>query len=386
MRQSVVAVAVAVAFALAAPSVASAATDEITPGDLETAAEVRRVTAAELADATARYEENIDRARDLDQKLTSIEIQLAVKERELITTRAAASGIARELYMASGSGGVALVLDSSSVTEIPLRQEYMGLVSANGAATLNHLEALEVTYVEQQARLAAASADQAAVTAEAESLAALILRRLEEAESGYRGLISAYQAQEAEKARLAELERLRREEEERLRREEEAAAAAAATTTTTTTRPPATTTTTRPPPPVVVDGRVCPIDGPTSFVDTWGAARSGGRRHEGVDMISPRNTPLVAIESGKVKKLGNGGLGGVTVWIRGDDGDEYYYAHMEGWADGLRAGKRVEVGELIGYVGNSGNARYTITHLHFEYHPGGGSAVNPYPLVAELCL
>ena len=123
-----------------------------------------------------------------------------------------------------------------------------------------------------------------------------------------------------------------------------------------------------------------------SFVDTWGAARSGGRRHEGVDMISPRNSPLVAIESGKVKKMGNGGLGGVTVWIRGDDGDEYYYAHMEGWADGLRAGQRVEVGELIGYVGNSGNARYTITHLHFEYHPGGGSAVNPYPLVAELCL
>ena len=187
MRHPVVVVAVAIA--LAAPSTAYAAFDEITPDDLETAAEVRRVTAAELADATARYEESVDRAEELDQKLTSIGIRLAVQERELIGARAAASGIARELYMTSGSGGVALVLGSSSVTEIPLRREYMELVSANGAASLNHLEALEATYVDQQARLAVASSDRAVVTAETESLAALILRRLEEAESRYQGLI-----------------------------------------------------------------------------------------------------------------------------------------------------------------------------------------------------
>ena len=103
-------------------------------------------------------------------------------------------------------------------------------------------------------------------------------------------------------------------------------------------------------------------------------------------MISPRNTPLVAIESGRIRRMGNGGLGGVTIWVRGETGDEYYYAHLEGWADGLKVGQVVEVGELIGFVGNSGNARYTITHLHFEYHPNAGKAVNPYPLAAELCL
>jgi len=102
-------------------------------------------------------------------------------------------------------------------------------------------------------------------------------------------------------------------------------------------------------------------------------------------MMSPRGTPLVAIEAGYVQRMGNYGLGGVTVWLKGNSGDEYYYAHLDGWASGLRTGQRMSVGELLGYVGNTGNARYTAPHLHFEHHPGGGSAVNPYPLVKALC-
>jgi murein DD-endopeptidase MepM/ murein hydrolase activator NlpD len=102
-------------------------------------------------------------------------------------------------------------------------------------------------------------------------------------------------------------------------------------------------------------------------------------------MYASRNTPLVALEAGTIKRMRNGGLGGITLWLRADTGDEYYYAHLEDWAPGLRVGQRVEAGELVGFVGNSGNARGTATHLHFEYHPGGGSAVNPTPLVTELC-
>lgn len=129
----------------------------------------------------------------------------------------------------------------------------------------------------------------------------------------------------------------------------------------------------------------CPVDGATSFTDTWGAPRSGGRTHEGVDMIASRGTRLVAIEAGTVFRAYSGGLGGVVVWLRGDSGDEYYYAHLDGWAPGLSVGDDLAVGELLGYVGNTGNARYTIPHLHFEHHPGGGSAINPYPLVKGLC-
>ncbi len=127
------------------------------------------------------------------------------------------------------------------------------------------------------------------------------------------------------------------------------------------------------------------MDGFTTFTDTWGAPRSGGRTHKGVDMLGARWTPLVAIESGRVLRMGNGGLGGITVWLRGNSGDEFYYAHLEAWAEGLRAGQSLNVGDLLGYMGTSGNAPEYIPHLHFEYHPGGGGPVNPYPLVKSLC-
>ena len=103
-------------------------------------------------------------------------------------------------------------------------------------------------------------------------------------------------------------------------------------------------------------------------------------------MIAARGTPLVAIEEGVVFRAGNSGRGGVTVWLRAGNGDEYFYAHLDARAPGLSVGTRLDLGELLGTVGNTGNARYTVPHLHFEYHPGGGSAVNPYPLVAERCL
>lgn len=103
-------------------------------------------------------------------------------------------------------------------------------------------------------------------------------------------------------------------------------------------------------------------------------------------MIAARGTPLVALEDGTVSRIGNGGLGGKTVWLRSGSGHDYYYAHLDGFASGLKEGQHLDSGELLGYVGNTGNAIYTVPHLHFEYHPGGGSAVNPYPLVADLCL
>lgn len=93
----------------------------------------------------------------------------------------------------------------------------------------------------------------------------------------------------------------------------------------------------------------------------------------------------MAIESGTILRLGNSSLGGITIWLTGVSGDEYYYAHLDGWAPGLSVGQSVAAGELVGTVGSSGNASYTVPHLHFELHPGGGSAVNPYPLVKGLC-
>ena len=120
-----------------------------------------------------------------------------------------------------------------------------------------------------------------------------------------------------------------------------------------------------------------------SFSDSWGAPRSGGRRHKGVDMIAARGVPILAVYSGRIQRLSNSSLGGKSIYLISDAGDLYYYAHLDGF--NVSGGQSVSAGDVIGYNGSTGNAPSYLPHLHFEWHPGGGSAVNPYPLVRELC-
>jgi len=96
-------------------------------------------------------------------------------------------------------------------------------------------------------------------------------------------------------------------------------------------------------------------------------------------MMSPSGTPLVAVVAGNVQMKTNK-LGGNVVWLNGADGARYYYAHLSAWEGGSRS---VQAGEVIGYVGQTGNT--SANHLHFEIHPGGGAAVNPYPTVRNYC-
>jgi murein DD-endopeptidase MepM/ murein hydrolase activator NlpD len=128
-------------------------------------------------------------------------------------------------------------------------------------------------------------------------------------------------------------------------------------------------------------GVACPIKGSTYFIDTWGYPRSGGRTHKGTDMIAARGTKLVAMRNGTVR-LNSHSLGGRQVYVYGDDGITYYYAHLSGWSSGLRTGQRVSKGQLIGYVGNSGNATTNVLHLGMIV---GGVYVNPYPTVRPIC-
>ena len=135
---------------------------------------------------------------------------------------------------------------------------------------------------------------------------------------------------------------------------------------------------------VLVDGRFvsCPVSPPFSFVDTYGFPRSGGRAHKGVDIMNPYGNKVHAVVDGVVSRQTSSALGGISLYLQGDDNTEYYYAHLSRYAS--RPGQRVKAGELVAYNGSSGNARYTGPHVHFEVHPGG-TVINPYPFAKRAC-
>lgn len=123
-----------------------------------------------------------------------------------------------------------------------------------------------------------------------------------------------------------------------------------------------------------------PIEG-ANLTDTWGAARSGGRSHEGIDIFAARNTPIHSTTPGIVRKVGTNELGGNVVMILGPGAVSHYYAHLQDFAD-IKEGDWVEAGDVIGYVGDSGNAKGTPTHVHYGIYTQSG-AVNPYPLLIK---
>ena len=136
-------------------------------------------------------------------------------------------------------------------------------------------------------------------------------------------------------------------------------------------------------PPPAIKGRVCPVGQPNGFIDSWGFPRSGGRTHEGADMFAPYGTPTFAAADGVIYRVYNNSLGGLAINLIDNDGNMYYYAHLS--SASVKSGQKIGAGQVIGAVGTSGNAAGTPPHLHWQYHPGNGEAVNPYPLAFALC-
>jgi murein DD-endopeptidase MepM/ murein hydrolase activator NlpD len=120
--------------------------------------------------------------------------------------------------------------------------------------------------------------------------------------------------------------------------------------------------------------------------DSWGAPRDGGdRRHRGIDIFAARGTPIVAVMDGIVSFIGDQPKGGHCIWLTAENGTSFYYAHLDRWAPGLYEGMEVQSGDLIGYVGNTGNARTTPPHLHFGINQND-EMVNPYPVLTRALL
>ncbi|MGI9540127.1 MAG: choice-of-anchor P family protein [Miltoncostaeaceae bacterium] len=126
---------------------------------------------------------------------------------------------------------------------------------------------------------------------------------------------------------------------------------------------------------------VFPVHGQSSFIDDYGFPRASTGWHQGVDIFAPTGTPLLAVADGTLSKVGVNRLGGNRLWLTDEDGNEFYYAHLSAFAPSAVNGAEVVAGEVIGFVGNSGEAITTPPHLHFEIHPGGGDSINPHPFL-----
>ena len=141
----------------------------------------------------------------------------------------------------------------------------------------------------------------------------------------------------------------------------------------------------------LVDGlRTCPLEASSIFVDDWGDRRGWWRTHKGTDINAAEGTRLVAMERGEVIQMGWHYLGGNGLYILGaTTKDVYYYAHLSAYADGIAVGTPVEAGQVVAYVGSTGNS--DVPHLHLGWMPGAGrvdldALADAYPMLKALCL
>ena len=376
------------------------ASADVSPGDVEAARQKLREVSERLQGEVANYEQAVADEAILRDRLDRLVVELSSRERELVLARSEARDRAAAMYMSAGAVSTSITV-TDDPAGIPARYVYLEAVSQTDRDVVNRLEISRRDYAQHKALVDAAILEQSELRSEMESLVSRIYTELDAANAEYRTVKEQWDAQEAE----------------RIRREEEAARlaflatsttvapvststtvpattstptppAATTSTTTTTTQPTTTTpgeTTTTTPPPPPASGMVCPVDGATTFTDTWGAPRPGGREHHGTDMLASRGTPLVAIESGYIWSPNWDADGGLGLYINADDGDTWYYAHLDSYVSGLTDGMRVEAGQRVGFVGQTGNA--SVPHLHIGWYPGGfGTALaNPYPVVAGLC-
>jgi murein DD-endopeptidase MepM/ murein hydrolase activator NlpD len=384
--------------ALLAMSLALPAIAQVTDDDIDRA---RREVDAIMSDAQAlgdEVQEAWGRQFTLEQEISDLGASIELARAKIAETEKKLEEVAVEMYMGSSSVASIQVLFSASDESYEAGIEYLRNVNGNDTDVINQLRSYREELDRQTGRLEEASAEQEVLATELEAQAEDLQGRLVEAQAIYDGLVAQQAAEEAAR-RAAEEEARRRAAEEAARQatsttvdgddtgEEPSATTLPSEEPTDTTAPPEEPTDTVPeeePPPPSPSGGTCPVAGAVSFTDSWGDPRSGGRSHQGVDMIAARNTPIVAIYSGRIDRLTDGNLSGLAIWFRADNGDVFFYAHLESFAD-VSDGQSVSQGDVIGYNGSSGNAPAFLPHLHFEWHPGGGSPVNPYPLVRDLC-
>ena len=321
----------------------------------------------QLDDAVARYEKLWAEREELTYRIHRMEKAAALYEAEADELEDRAKNIVIDAYTSGQRNLVNSAFTASNIQDLVTSQALIGRATERELASLDNLDAVsrqaDRASAELDVRRADVAANQDAAAVVVDNISELQKRQatiLAEADEALHAAISTYQKEVSEK----------KAEDARIKRQKAAQSAS---------RPGAAGGA----PPATTPGFICPVLGGASFIDSWGFPRSGGRRHKGVDMFAARGTPVVAVVDGRIKFSSNS-LGGRSTHLYSDNGTVYYYTHLDAHPSGISSGQRVAKGTIVGYVGNSGNARYTSPHNHFEIRPNG-RAVNPYPTVRAAC-
>jgi peptidoglycan LD-endopeptidase LytH len=294
--------------------------------------ELTRVTGL-WQETEARLARARDAVADARAQIDRLEDELAAIQKHLNDRVAAA-------FMSSGARSIGAVLTSDSIQDAADRLQYTQSVVQGDADLATQVAVATEELRRQEARLQEAAREEARAVADLEEQRAQIDER------------------------VGHLNDVVQELEEKLEEEEAAAIDLSPSAGA---------------PPISITGsgaiQTCPVAGPTSFVDSFGDPRPGGRTHEGIDLIAAFGTPVVAVAPGSASPAGS--IGGLGVVVQHGNGDWTFYAHLSSYGS---LGS-VSAGTVIGYVG-PGNG---VNHLHFEYHPHGGAAVNPYAALVAVC-
>jgi murein DD-endopeptidase MepM/ murein hydrolase activator NlpD len=324
----------------------------VTASPLEDARRRERTLGAELRAAAAELQAAEAALAQAEDQLAYDKGQLVAADRQAAQARTALAGQAAAMYR-SGGLAIADALLERDPALVPGRVEMATVLVSRHAQLIEDAEVTGAAYQSVLGRVTSGYERAKAVRDQAGKAVRRLEAGLEEAQ--------------ALEARLVRLER---------RRQAAAAARVVASP---------------PPPPsggggggsVSSSGKACILERPYTYVDSWGAPRSGGRSHQGTDVMAPHGARVFAFVNGVVGRESTSSSGGIQLYLQGDDGVEYFYAHLSGYAVGI--GARVRAGQLIAYNGATGNAQASAPHVHFEVHPGGGGAVNPYPHLKPVC-
>lgn len=333
-RQGRLILAVTMVVALMMPAVAFGAKSEVS--QLKDKLASLRAEAKRAGDAYSDSYWELDKTK---AELAQTDKELAETRQQLAEAQARLGERVNEMYRRGSSEYIALLLTSDDLDDILMRVEYMQRIGEHDADVIAEVESLQAQLEERRAAVLELKEQQSKEAADLKKRADALESKLKSTQAEY------------DKA-LADLEAA-------LKRE--------AAKSGVTYSPGS-------------NGMVFPVRGTYYYTDTWGAARSGGRSHKGTDIMAPHGTPTVAVMAGTVRAKSNS-LGGLTIWLTGTNGWAFYYAHLQSYA--VRSG-RVSAGQVIGYVGSTGNASASAPHLHFEIHPNGGAAVNPYPYLRAM--